>query len=100
MLKNQPKWADPNERLKASMPQTPESTSINKGDCGSRLGNTSNVERSISRKAKKANQNNKATGKDVGEYLTKKLKFIEESQEQDKESSYQSGEVALGRVKA
>ncbi|XP_023899310.1 uncharacterized protein LOC112011155 [Quercus suber] len=98
MLKDQPKWANPNERLRASRPLTPDSTSISKGDYGSKLGNTSNFERPIGRKAEKANRKNKATRKDVGEYLTKKMKFIEESQEQEKESSYQSREVALGKV--
>ena len=47
-------------------------------DCGSELGNTSNFERPIGRKAEKAIQKNKATGKDVGEYLAKKLKLIED----------------------
>ena len=65
-------------RSRASTPPTPESTSIGEGDCGSGLGDTSNFERPIGRKAEKANQKNKATGKDVGEYLTKKLKFIVE----------------------
>ncbi|KAL4615000.1 hypothetical protein ACB092_07G092600 [Castanea dentata] len=86
MLKDQPKWADPSERSRASMPLTLESTSIGEGDCGSGLGDTSNFERPIGRKTKKANKKNKVTKKDVGEYLTKKLKFIEESQEHDKES--------------
>ena len=78
MLKDQPKFADPNGRLRASVPPTPKSTSIGKGDCGSGLGDTSNFERPIGRKAEKAIQKNKATGKDVGKYLTKKLKFIED----------------------
>ena len=47
-------------------------------DCGSELGNTSNFERPIGRKAEKAIRKNKATGKDVGEYLAKKLKLIED----------------------
>ena len=59
------------------MPPTLESTFIGEGDCGSGLGDTSNLERPIGRKAEKANRKNKATRKDVGEYLTKKLKFIE-----------------------
>ena len=78
MLKDQPKFADPNGRLRASVPPTPESTSIGEGECGSRLDDTSNFERPIGRKAEKAIQKNKATGKDVGKYLTKKLKFIED----------------------
>ena len=59
------------------MPPTPKSISIGEGDCGSGLGDTSNFERPIGRKAKKVIRKNKATGKDVGEYLTKKLKLIE-----------------------
>ena len=60
------------------MPSIPESKSIGEGDCRSELGDDSNFERPIGRKAEKANRKNKATGKDVGEYLTKKLKFIEQ----------------------
>ena len=67
------------------MPPTLESISIGEGDYGSGLGDTSNFERPIGRKAEKAIRKNKATGKDVGDYLNKKLKFIEESQEYDKE---------------
>ncbi|XP_030923377.1 uncharacterized protein LOC115950296 [Quercus lobata] len=78
MLKDQPKFADPNGRSKASVPPTPESTSIGEGEYGSELGGTSNFERPIGRKIEKAIQKNKATGKDVGEYLAKKLKFIED----------------------
>ena len=81
MLKDQPKFADPNNaRWRSSMPPTSESISIGEGDCGSELGDTSNFERPIGRKAKKAIQKNKATGKDVGEYLAKKkkLKLIED----------------------
>ena len=79
MLKDQPKFADPNNaRSRSSMPPTPESISISEGDCGSKLGDTSNFKRPIGRKAKKAIRKNKATGKDVGEYLNKKLKLIED----------------------
>ena len=60
------------------MPPTLESISIGEGDCGSGLGDTSNFERPIGRKAEKAIQKNKATGKDVGEYLAKKFKLIED----------------------
>nr|XP_023901055.1 uncharacterized protein LOC112012916 [Quercus suber] len=60
------------------MPPTPESISISEGDCGSGLGDSSNIERPIGRKAKKAIRKNKAPGKDVGEYLAKKLKLIED----------------------
>ena len=77
MLKDQPKFADPNNaRSRSSVPPTPESISISEGDCGSRLGDISNFERPIGRKAKKAI--NKATKKDVGEYLNKKLNLIED----------------------
>jgi len=55
MLKDQPKWANSNERLRASMPPTLDLTSIGEGDCESRLGDTSNFERPIGRKAEKAN---------------------------------------------
>ena len=78
MLKDQPKFANPNGRSRASVPPTLESTSISEGDCGFELGGTSNFERPIGRKAENANQKNKAIGKDVEEYLTKKLKFIVE----------------------
>ena len=79
MLKDQPKFADPNNaKSRSSVPPTPESTSIGEEDCGSRLGDTSNFERPIGRNAEKAIRKNKATRKDVGEYLTKKLKLIED----------------------
>ncbi|XP_050259048.1 uncharacterized protein LOC126704052 [Quercus robur] len=78
MLKDQPKFANPNGRSRAFVPPTLESTSINEGDCGFELGDTSNFERPIGKKAENANQKNKVTGKDVGEYLSKKLKFIVE----------------------
>ena len=78
MLKDQPKFTDPNNaKSRSSVPPTSESTSIGEGDCGFGLGDTSNFERPIGGKAKKAIRKNKATGKDVGEYLTKKLKLIE-----------------------
>ena len=54
MLKDQPKFADPNGRSRASVPPTLELTSIGEGDCGSGLGDTSNFERPIGRKAEKA----------------------------------------------
>ena len=79
MLKDQPKFADPNNaKSRSSVPSTPESTSIGEGDCRSGLGDTSNFERPIGRNAEKAIRKNKATRKDVGEYLTKKLKLIED----------------------
>ena len=78
MLKDRPKFADPNGRSRASMPSTPESKSIGEGDCGFGLGDDSDFERPSGREAEKASRKNKATRKDVGEYLTKKLKLIED----------------------
>nr|POE92965.1 hypothetical protein CFP56_48111 [Quercus suber] len=79
MLKDQPKFADPsNAKSRSSVPLTPKSISIGEGDCGFGLGDSSNFERPIGRKAEKAIRNNKATEKDVGEYLNKKLKLIED----------------------
>ena len=57
-------------------------------DCGSELGNTSNFERPIGRNAEKAIRKNKATRKDVGEYLTKKLKLIEDVTRLKKEKMF------------
>ena len=89
MLKDQPKFADPNNaRWRSSVPPTPKSISIGKGDCGSRLGDTSNFERPIGRKAEKAIRKNKATGKDVEEYLAKKLKLIEDVTRLEEEKMY------------
>nr|POE68029.1 hypothetical protein CFP56_26927 [Quercus suber] len=65
MLKDQPKFADPNGRSRASVPLTPESTSIGEGDCGFGLGDTSNFKRPIGRKAEKAIRKNNAIRKDV-----------------------------------
>nr|POE96188.1 hypothetical protein CFP56_55344 [Quercus suber] len=85
MLKDQPKWSDPKERLRTLIAPTPDSTYIAEGDGGSLIDNTSNFKRLIGRKVEKANGKNKAIEKDVGEYLAKKMQFIEESQEQEKE---------------
>ena len=55
MLKNQSKFADPNNaRWRSSVPPTPESISIGEGDCGSGFGDTSNFERPMGRKVEKA----------------------------------------------
>nr|POF19596.1 hypothetical protein CFP56_65256 [Quercus suber] len=55
MLKDQLKFADlSSAKSKSFMPQTLESISIGKGDCGFGLGDSSNVERPIGRKAEKA----------------------------------------------
>ena len=89
MLKDQPELANPNNaRWISSMPPTPESISIGEGDCGSGLGDTSNFERPIGRKAEKAIRKNKTTGKDVGEYLTKKLKLIEDVTQLEEEKMF------------
>ena len=80
------KWSDSKERSRTLLAPTPDSTSIVEGDGGSLLDDTSNFKRPSGRKVEKANRKkNKATEKDVGEYLAKKKKFIEESQEQEKE---------------
>ena len=56
---------------------------IAKGDDVSILDDTITFERPIGRKAEKANRKKKAS---VGKYVAKKMKCIEESQEQEKES--------------
>ena len=63
------------------------------------LDDTTTFERPIIRKAEKANRKKKASEKDVGKYLVKKMKCIEELQEPKKrKSSRQSGNGSLGRV--
>ena len=62
------------------------------------LDDISNFKRPIGRKTEKATQKNKATKKNVGEYLAKKMKFTEESQKH-KKGSYESRNGSLGRVK-
>ena len=49
------------------------------------LDDISNFKRLVGRKTEKANQKNKATKKNVGKYLAKKMKFTEESQKQKKD---------------
>ncbi|XP_065626899.1 uncharacterized protein LOC112041148 [Quercus suber] len=83
--KDQPKWSEPKERSRTLLPPTLGSTSIAEGDGASLLDDITNFKRPIGKKAKKANENNKATKKDVGEFLAKKMKFIEESQKQEKD---------------
>ena len=97
MLKDQPKFADPNNaKSRSSVPPTPESTSIGEGDCGSELGDTSNFERPIGRKAEKAIRKNKAIGKDVGEYLNKKLKLIEDvTRLEEEKMSFEREKLAI-----
>ena len=97
MLKDQPKFADPNNaRSRSSVPPTSEAISISEGDCGSGLGDTSNFERPIGRKAEKAIRKNKATGKDVGEYLNKKLKLIEDvTRLEEEKMSFEREKLAI-----
>ena len=72
----------PKERSK-DLPQT--SSSI--GEVGGEGGdNMTEFERPIGRKAKKVNRKRKDGDKDFGEYLAKKLHYIEEAHEQEKEA--------------
>ena len=48
--------------------------------------NITELERPIGRKAKKVNRKRKDGDKDFGEYLAKKLQYIEEAHEQEKEA--------------
>ena len=98
VLKFQPKWSMPKENSKVVLPPTLDSISIADGDDVSLVDDTTNFERPIGRKAEKANRNKKASGKDVGEYLVKNMKVIEDLQEQEKESSHQSRKGTIGRV--
>ena len=86
MLKNQPKWTMPKKKSRIVLPPTPDSIPIAEGDDVSILDDTTTFERPIIRKAEKANRKKKASEKDVGKYLVKKMKCIKESQEQEKES--------------
>ena len=63
------------------------------------VDDTTTFKKSIGRKAEKANQKEKASGKDIVEYLAKKMKVIENLQEQEKESLHQSGKGSIGRIK-
>ncbi|XP_030930717.1 uncharacterized protein LOC115956501 [Quercus lobata] len=76
----------PKENLRVVLPPTQDSISIVDGDDVSLVDDTTNFERPIGRKAEKANRKKKASGKDVGEYLVKNMKVIEDLQEQEKES--------------
>ena len=68
------------------LPPTQDSTSIADGDDVSLVNDITNFKRPIGKKAQKANRKKKASGKDVGEYMAKKMKVIEDLQEQEKES--------------
>uniref|UniRef100_A0A7N2QZ59 No apical meristem-associated C-terminal domain-containing protein n=1 Tax=Quercus lobata TaxID=97700 RepID=A0A7N2QZ59_QUELO len=100
MLKDQPKFADPNNaRSRSYVPPTSEAISISEGDCGSGLGDTSNLERPIGRKAEKAIRKNKAAGKDVGEYLNKKLRLIEDVTRLEEEKiSFEREKLAIEKA--
>ena len=86
VLKIQPKWSIPEDYSRVVLPPTQDSISIADRDDVSLVDDTTNFERPIGRKAEKANRKKKASGKDVGEYLAKKIKVIENLQEQEKES--------------
>nr|POE99940.1 hypothetical protein CFP56_68069 [Quercus suber] len=88
----------PKDYSRVVLPPTQDSISIADEDDVSLVDDTTNFERPIGRKAEKANRKKKASGKDVGEYLAKKMKAIEDLQEQEKESSHQCGKVSIGRV--
>ena len=68
------------------LPPTQDSISIADGDDVSLVDDITNFKRPIGKKAQKANRKKKASGKDVGEYMAKKMKVIEDLQEQEKES--------------
>ena len=67
VLKHQPKWSMPKENSRVVLPLTLDSISIANGDDVSLVDDTTNRKK-------------KACGKDVGEYLAKKMKVIENLQ--------------------
>ena len=69
---------------------TSNSILIAKGDDVSILDDTTTFKRPIGRKAGKANRKKKASEKDVGKYLAKKMKCIEELQEPKKKKVFAS----------
>ena len=86
VLKHQPKWSIPKEYSRVVLPPTQDSISIADGDDVSLVDDITNFKRPIGKKAQKANRKKKDSGKDVGEYMAKKMKVIEDLQEQEKES--------------
>ena len=66
------------ENSRVVLPPTLDSISIADGDNMSLVDDTTNFKGPINRKAKKANRKKKASEKDVGEYLAKKMKVIED----------------------
>ncbi|KAL0006318.1 hypothetical protein SO802_013879 [Lithocarpus litseifolius] len=81
VLKNQPKWSMPKERSKG-FPHTPSSID----QVGSNDDDTMVVERPIGRKAEKAKRKRTDGDRGFEDYLVKKLQYIEESHEQEKEA--------------
>ena len=81
MLKNHPKWSVLKERSKG-LPQTPSSID----QVGSDDDDTMVLERPIGRKAEKAKRKRTDGDKGFEDYLAKKLQYIQESHEQDKEA--------------
>ena len=81
VLKNQPKWSNSKERSKR-LPQTP--SSIDR--VGSNDDDTMVIKRPIGRKAEKAKRKRTDGDKGFEDYLAKKLQYIQESHEQDKEA--------------
>ncbi|KAL0005537.1 hypothetical protein SO802_013098 [Lithocarpus litseifolius] len=81
VLKNQPKWSVPKERSKG-LPQTQSSIA----QVGSNDDDTMVLERPIGRKAEKAKRKRTDGDKGFEDYLVKKLQYIQESHEQDKEA--------------
>ena len=83
----------PKKYSRVVLPPTRDSISIANGDDVSLVDDTTTFKKSIGRKAEKA------SGKDIVEYLAKKMKVIEDLQEQEKESLHQSGKGSIGRIK-
>ncbi|KAL0006136.1 hypothetical protein SO802_013697 [Lithocarpus litseifolius] len=81
VLKNQPKWSTLKERSKGLL-HTPSSID----QVGSNDDDTVVVERPIGRKAEKAKRKRIDGDKGFEDFLMKKLQFIEESREQEKEA--------------
>ena len=81
VLKNQPKWSMPKERSKG-LPQTPSSID----QVCSNDDDTMEVERPIGRKAEKAKRKRTDGDKCFDDYLVKKLEYLQESHEQDREA--------------
>ena len=81
VLKNQPKWSVPKERSKG-LPQTPSSID----QVGSIDDDIMVLERPIGRKAEKTKRKRTDGDKGFEDYLAKKLQYIQESHEQDKEA--------------